>query len=81
MAELMEAVRLLEQGDWEAAHVIAQSDSSANGSWAHGIVHLMEGDLSNAGYWYRRAGRRLPPDVRIPDEIEALKGALSGQNP
>ena len=78
MAQLLEAVRLLEQGDWEGAHVIAQADSSANGSWAHGIVHLMEGDLSNAGYWYRRAGRALPPGVRIPDEIEALKGALSG---
>ena len=78
MTELIEAVRLLERGDWEAAHVIAQADSSANGSWAHGIVHLMEGDRSNARYWYRRAERRLPSDVRIPDEIEALKGALTG---
>ena len=78
MAELIEAVRLLEQGDWEAAHVIAQADSSVNGSWAHGIAHLMEGDRSNAGYWYRRAGRQLPTDVRIPDEIEALKGVLTG---
>ena len=78
MAELMEAVRLLDKGDWEAAHVIAQADSSANGSWAHGIVHLMEGDLSNARYWYRRAGRRLSADVRIPEEIDALRGALTG---
>ena len=78
MTELIEAVRLLERGDWEAAHVIAQADSSANGSWAHGIVHLLEGDHSNARYWYRRAERRLPSDVRIPDEIEALKGALAG---
>ena len=78
MTELIEAVRLLERGDWEAAHVIAQADSSANGSWAHGIVHLLEGDHSNARYWYRRAERRLPSDVRIPDEIEALKGALTG---
>ena len=78
MTELTEAIRLLEQGDWEAAHVIAQADSSTNGSWAHGIVHLMEGDRSNAGYWYRRAGRQLPTDVRIPEEIEALKGTLTG---
>ena len=78
MAELTEAIRLLEQGDWEAAHVIAQADSSVHGSWAHGIVHLMEDDRSNAGYWYRRAGRQLPNDVRIPEEIEALKGALTG---
>ena len=78
MAELMDAVRLLDQGDWQAAHVIAQADSSANGSWAHGIVHLMEGDLPNARYWYRRAGRHLSADVRIPDEVDALRGALTG---
>ena len=73
----MEAVRLLEQGDWEAAHVIAQASSSANGRWAHGIVHLMEGDIPNARYWYRRAGRQLPSGVQVAAEIEALKGALT----
>lgn len=77
MAELKEAIRLLEKGDWEAAHVIAQASSSSSGSWAHGIVHLMEGDVSNARYWYRRAGRPLPHDVQIADEIEELKRTLS----
>ena len=77
MAELTEAVRLLEEGDWEAAHVIAQENSSARGSWAHGIVHLMEGDLANARYWYRRAGRDLQRDWNIADELHALKQALT----
>ena len=77
MGEIRKAVLLLEQGDWEAAHVIVQDESSTLGSWAHGIVHMMEGDLSNAGYWYRRAGRRLPDVSRIGAEIIALKAEVS----
>ncbi len=73
---LLEAVELLENGDWEAAHIIAQSDDSELGSWAHAIVHLMEGDLSNASYWYKRAGRELTTPDNITQEISALKNEL-----
>ena len=73
MAGLAKAVALLEAGDWRAAHAIAQADRSALGSWAHGIAHLMEGDVANAGYWYRRAGRELPDAGRIAAEIAVLK--------
>ena len=77
MATLDDAVRLIEDGDWQAAHTIVQKDSSQIASWAHGIVHLMEGDRSNAGYWYRRAERDLPDDVEIESEIAALKTQLA----
>ena len=60
MTTLNDAIDHLDAGDWEAAHKIVQNDSTANGCWAHGIVHIMEGDLRNAGYWYGRAGRALP---------------------
>lgn len=75
MSALTDAVGHLERGDWEAAHRIVQDDESALGCWAHGIVHLMEGDHANAGYWYRRAGRTLPADAggAIAAEIAALK--------
>ncbi len=73
MVTLKDAIALLEAGDWESAHSIAQRDGSPLGSWAHGIVHVLEGDLSNAGYWYRRAGRELPDNVDIAAEIAALK--------
>ena len=73
---MTEAIELLEAGDWQAAHAIVQKDSTALGSWAHGIVHLMEGDVSNAGYWYRRAGRDLPGVEAIDREIAALKAAV-----
>ena len=81
---LQDAIGHLEVGDWEAAHKIVQEDSSPNGCWAHGIVHILEGDLRNARYWYRRADRDLPgtgTEVsagEIRNEIGALKDAFQG---
>ncbi len=48
------------KGDWDEAHRIAQSVAGRNGAWVHGYLHRKEGDLSNAEYWYSRAGRRNP---------------------
>ena len=71
---LRSAVALLERGDWHAAHEIVQKDEeSALSCWAHGIVHVLEGDLPNARYWYRQAKRAFPETYSVPDEIAALK--------
>ena len=43
------------RGDWEAAHATAQDIDDPTGAWIHAYLHRKEGDLSNAGYWYRRA--------------------------
>jgi hypothetical protein len=45
------------KGDWDRAHDAAQADEGARGSLVHAYLHRKEGDLGNAGYWYRRAGR------------------------
>lgn len=70
------AVRHLRKGDWTKAHAIVQNDESELGCWAHGIVHLMEGDIGNARYWYRRAHRSFPREVPPADEIAALINAI-----
>ena len=44
-------------GDWDRAHELAQSAKGKPGDWVHAYLHRVEGDLSNAGYWYRRAGQ------------------------
>lgn len=76
-AELQRALALLRSGNWEAAHKIVQQDEDSPLScWAHGIVHLMEGDVSNARYWYREAKREFPRAPSIPEEIDALDAAL-----
>lgn len=76
-AELERALAFLRSGDWEAAHKIVQQDEdSPLACWAHGIVHLMEGDVSNARYWYREAKRGFPRVPSVPEEIAALAAAL-----
>jgi hypothetical protein len=47
------------KGDWTKAHESAQQDEGSAGAWVHAYLHRKEGDLSNAGYWYQRAGK--PP--------------------
>ena len=77
---LRTAARHLAQGQWEKAHVIAQADESALGCWLHGIVHLQEGDVGNARYWYGRSGRTFPLGAErdITTEVAALTFAVEG---
>ena len=71
---LSAALDHLEKGEWQAAHEIVQSDESQAACWAHGVVHVMEGDLENARYWYRRAGRAFSEDTAR--EIAAIRKSL-----
>lgn len=44
--------------EWEKAHALCQrAEGEPDHDLAHAVVHLVEGDLGNAGYWFRRAGR------------------------
>jgi len=77
-SDVQRAVALLEAGDWQAAHEIVQRDEdSALSCWAHGIVHMLEGDTSNARYWYRQAKRPFPREASAAKEIESLRKELS----
>ena len=74
---LRSAVEHLERGDWKSAHEIVQKDEdSALFCWAHGIVHVMEGDVPNARYWYGEAKRPYPAEYSVEGEIAALKNAI-----
>ncbi len=74
--DLLQAVAFLQEGNWKAAHEIVQRDEeSPLACWAHGIVHLMEGDVPNARYWYREAKRSFSEDIAA--EIAAFRTALS----
>ena len=68
---LWEAAR----GNWHAAHEIAQEIGSAAGSWIHAYLHRQEGDLSNAAYWYRRAGQPVAKDS-LDEEWERIAATL-----
>ena len=70
---LAKAVEFLESGAWQQAHEIVQADRSNLAAWLHGIVHTLEGDLGNARYWYRRAGRDFPGRDAVQQEIAAAR--------
>jgi len=77
--QLEEALQLLARGAWQDAHGIVQQDEvSPLACWAHGIVHVLEGDLANARYWYRRAGRAFPADIDVQTEVQSLREASGG---
>ena len=73
---IAKVVRHLEAGEWQSAHALVQKDATPLGCWAHGLVHLIEGDLENAKYWYRRAHRPLPHGNTAAAEIAALKATV-----
>ena len=65
------------KGGWNEAHKLVQDEDTADAAWVHAYLHRVEGDLGNAGYWYRRAGK--PAAVgSLETEWEAIASALLG---
>ena len=63
------------KGEWDRAHDTTQADADASVSWVHAYLHRKEGDLSNAAYWYARAGKPSAEGSRYAERdaiIEAL---------
>jgi hypothetical protein len=63
------------KGDWDEAHKLAQAQEDATGAWVHAYLHRVEGDLRNAGYWYKRADK---PECTAPlaEEWDEIAAAL-----
>ena len=57
LSKAMQALWRVAMGEWDPAHKLAQDHDDATGAWVHAHVHRVEGDSSNAAYWYRRAGK------------------------
>jgi hypothetical protein len=66
------------RGDWARAHQCAQEQDDAEGAAVHAYLHRGEGDLSNARYWYARAGRPMPTGT-LAEEWDALVALLAPQ--
>lgn len=63
------------KGDWNTAHDLINDFTSIEAAWVHAYLHRKEGDLGNADYWYRRAGK-IRPTCSLELEWKALVAHL-----
>ncbi len=64
------------KGQWEQAHAcVQQQEGTFACDWVHAYLHRQEGDLSNARYWYRRAGQPVTT-AALQDEWAAISTRL-----
>ena len=66
------------KGEWDQAHKLVQDEPTAEAAWVHAYLHRVEGDLGNAGYWYRRAGKPVatgPLEAEWEEIVQALLGS------
>ena len=69
----------------DASHSLSQGIQSPTGAYWHGIMHRREGDLDNAGYWFRRVDAHpvfeevQAAAVRIAAEAEAGGNRWAGE--
>jgi hypothetical protein len=63
------------RGEWDEAHRVAQDIETTDAAWVHAYLHRKEGDLGNAAYWYRHAGKPVANgalDVEWSSIVDAL---------
>ena len=63
------------KGNWDEAHKIVQDESTADAAWVHAYLRRVEGDLGNAGYWYRQA-RKPAAAGSLETEWEGIVSTL-----
>ena len=63
------------KSDWDQAHRLAQAQKDSDGAWVHAYLHRVEGDQSNAEYWYRRA-EKTPSSAPLKKEWDEIAGTL-----
>ena len=76
LAPALEALWWAKRGDWNKAHQCVQGHEGVKDcDVVHAHLHRIEGDMSNAGGWYRRAGRPVSA-LPLDDEWTALATEL-----
>lgn len=72
------ALALAKAGQWDAAHDLVQPYSDRHSCLIHAYLHRVEGDNSNARYWYRQAGEPMPANT-LEEELARLCAAIKRQ--
>ena len=82
MTLIRQALTHMREGRWNEAHRLVQDipdDAAHLGAWLHGILHIQEGDLEDAEYWYGKADRHFRSRGSLEEELERLEAALPKQ--
>jgi hypothetical protein len=66
------------KGNWTRAHEIVQDENGVDAAWVHAYLHRVEGDLGNAGYWYRQAHKPVATGS-LETEWELIASELLGE--
>ena len=75
LAAPLAALWWAKKGNWDKAHRIVMDETGPDAAWVHAYLHRIEGDLGNAGYWYRQAHQPAATGA-LDDEWAALVEAL-----
>jgi len=78
LAPTVQALWWAAKGDWDKAHKIVMNEDGADAAWVHAYLHRVEGDLPNARYWYRTAGKPAATGA-LSEEWNAIAAELSGR--
>jgi hypothetical protein len=75
LSDELRALWLAARDGWEAGHVIVQKLDTPTAAWVHAHLHRIEGDNSNAAYWYRHADQ-APCNLPLDAEWDQIATAL-----
>jgi hypothetical protein len=78
LAPAVEALWWAAKGDWDRAHKIVMEANGREAAWVHAYLHRVEGDLPNAGYWYRTAGKPVADGALDAEWAAIAAGLLAG---
>jgi hypothetical protein len=65
--------------DWDKAHKIVMDEGGKDCAWVHAYLHRVEGDLENARYWYKQAGKATASGAFEAEYESIVQAMLSGK--
>jgi hypothetical protein len=77
---LLQAIDLALSDQWNAAHqIVQQYGADTTASWIHAVLHKIEGDQANSGYWYRCAGKLEHFSDEPREELAEIRKEVVGR--
>jgi len=67
----IKALDLARDERWDVSNQLVQQNSDKLSCLIHAYLHRVESNISNAKYWYRRAGENMPNNT-LEEELNRL---------